>query len=37
VLEALQRRPSDMWEAYREPLAADPDAIELLQAFIDKG
>lgn len=37
VLEALQRRSSDVWEAYREQLAAHPDAIELPQAFIDKG
>ena len=37
VLEALQRRSSDVWEAYREQLAANPDAIELRQAFIDEG
>ena len=37
VLEALQRRSSDVWEAYREQLAANPDAIELPQAFIDNG
>jgi GNAT superfamily N-acetyltransferase len=37
VLEALQRRSSDVWEDYREQLAANPDAIELPQAFIDKG
>jgi GNAT superfamily N-acetyltransferase len=37
VLEALQRRSSDVWEAYRAQLAANPDAIELPQAFIDKG
>jgi GNAT superfamily N-acetyltransferase len=37
VLEALQRRSSDVWEAYREQLAAHPDAIELPQAFIDNG
>jgi len=37
VLEALQRRSSDVWEEYREQLAANPDAIELPQAFIDKG
>ena len=35
VLEALQRRSSDVWEDYREQLAANPDAIELPQAFID--
>jgi GNAT superfamily N-acetyltransferase len=37
VLEALQRRSSDVWEGYREQLAANPDAIELPQAFIDSG
>jgi hypothetical protein len=37
ALEALQRRSSDVWEEYREQLAANPDAIELPQAFIDKG
>jgi len=37
VLEALQRRSSDVWEEYREQLAANPGAIELPQAFIDKG
>jgi GNAT superfamily N-acetyltransferase len=37
VLEALQRRSSDVWEEYRKLLAANPDAIELPQAFIDKG
>ncbi len=37
VLEALQRRSSDVWEEYRERLAAHPDAIELPQAFIDNG
>ena len=37
VLEALQRRSSDVWEQYREQLAAHPDAIELPQAFIDNG
>jgi GNAT superfamily N-acetyltransferase len=37
VLEALQRRSSDVWDAYREQLAATPDAIELPQAFIDRG
>jgi GNAT superfamily N-acetyltransferase len=37
VLEALQRRSSDVWEAFREQLAANPDAIELPQAFIDNG
>ncbi len=37
VLEALQRRSSDVWEAYREQLAANADAIELPQPFIDNG
>jgi GNAT superfamily N-acetyltransferase len=37
ALEALQRRSSDVWEAYRDQLAANPDAIELPQAFIDDG
>ncbi len=36
-LEALQRRSSDVWEAYRDQLAANPDAIELPQTFIDNG
>lgn len=36
-LEALQRRSSDVWEDYREQLAAHPDAIELPQEFIDNG
>ena len=37
LLEALQRRSSDVWEQYREQLAAHPDVIELPQAFIDGG
>jgi GNAT superfamily N-acetyltransferase len=37
ALEDLQRRSSDVWEAYREQLAAHPDAIELPQTFIDSG
>lgn len=37
LLEALQRRSSDVWAAYREQLAAHPDAIELPQAFIENG
>ena len=37
ALEALQRRSSGVWEAYREQLAANPDAIALDQAFIDNG
>jgi GNAT superfamily N-acetyltransferase len=36
-LEALQRRSSDIWEAYRQQLAANPDAIELPRTFIDNG
>jgi len=36
-LEALQRRSSDVWEAYREQLAAHPDAIELPQRYVDNG
>ena len=34
-LEALQRRSSDVWEAYREQLAAHPDAIELRPEHIE--
>jgi GNAT superfamily N-acetyltransferase len=37
ALEALQRRSSDVWAQYREQLARHPDAIELPQAFIDRG
>lgn len=37
ALEGLQRRSSDVWAAYREQLAANPDAIELPQTFIDAG
>jgi GNAT superfamily N-acetyltransferase len=37
ALEALQRRSSDVWDDYREQLAAHPDAIELPQTFIDNG
>lgn len=37
MLEALQRRSSDVWEEYREALAANPDAIELPQSVIDRG
>jgi GNAT superfamily N-acetyltransferase len=36
-LEGLQRRSSDVWEAYREQLAAHPDAIELPETFINRG
>ena len=37
LLEGLQRRSSDVWEDYREQLAAHPDAIELPDTFIDRG
>jgi GNAT superfamily N-acetyltransferase len=37
ALEALQRRSSDVWEQYREQLAAHPDAIEFPPHFIDNG
>jgi GNAT superfamily N-acetyltransferase len=37
TLEALQRRSSDIWEQYREQLAAHPDAIELPRAFAEHG
>lgn len=37
LLEALQRRSSDIWEAYRAQLAAHPDAIDLPQDTIDSG
>lgn len=37
ILEALQRRASDIWDAYREQLAANPAAIELPERFIDNG
>ena len=37
ALEALQRRSSDVREAYRQQLAANPDAIELPATFIDNG
>ncbi|MBV9604378.1 MAG: GNAT family N-acetyltransferase [Solirubrobacterales bacterium] len=37
ALEALQRRSSDIWEEFREQLAAHPDAIEFPQRFIDNG
>jgi GNAT superfamily N-acetyltransferase len=36
-LEALQRRSSDVWEAYREQLAAHPDAIEIPQSYVENG
>ena len=35
MLEALQRRSSDVWDQFREQLAAHPEAIELPQRFID--
>jgi GNAT superfamily N-acetyltransferase len=37
ALEDLQRRSSDVWEEYREQLAAHPDVFELPQSFIDNG
>lgn len=37
ALEALQRRSSDVWEEYRDQLAANPDAIELPETFVDNG
>jgi len=37
VLELLQRAASDIWDQYREQLAAHPDAIELPRNFIDNG
>jgi GNAT superfamily N-acetyltransferase len=37
ALETLQRRSSDVWDEYREQLAAHPDAIELPDAFIVNG
>jgi GNAT superfamily N-acetyltransferase len=37
ALEALRRRSSDVWEAYREQLAANPDAIEAPVAAIAEG
>ena len=36
-LEALQRRASDVWEAYRDQLAAHPDATVLPPAFVESG
>lgn len=36
MLEALQRRSSDVWEQYRRQLAADPEAIELPPSFIGR-
>jgi GNAT superfamily N-acetyltransferase len=35
VLEALQRRSSDIWPQYRGQLAAHADAIDLPQTYID--
>ncbi len=37
LLEALQRRSSDIWEEYREQLATNPDAIVLSETFVDNG
>jgi GNAT superfamily N-acetyltransferase len=36
-LEGLQRRSSNVWEQYREQLAAHPDAIALPLSYIEKG
>ncbi len=36
-LEALQRRPSAVWDEYRDQLVAHPDAIGLPRTFIDNG
>ena len=35
MLEDLQRRSSNIWEAYREQRTANPDAIEMHQTFLD--
>jgi GNAT superfamily N-acetyltransferase len=37
ALEALQRRSSDVWQEYREQLAAHPDAIEVSTQAIRQG
>ena len=37
ALEALQRRASDVWEEYREELAAHPEAIAVPETWIDEG
>ena len=37
ALEGLQRRSSDVWEEYREQLAANPDVIKLPETFIEQG
>jgi len=37
ALESLQRRSSDVWEDYREQLAAHPDAIELPDDLVAAG
>jgi GNAT superfamily N-acetyltransferase len=37
ALESLQRRASDVWAAYREQLAANPDAIALPLTFVGHG
>lgn len=37
ILEALQRRSSDVWPECREQLAANPDAIAVPQTFVDNG
>jgi GNAT superfamily N-acetyltransferase len=37
ALEALQRRASDVWEEYRDQLAAHPEAISVPAEWIDRG
>src|SRR4051794_25365051 len=37
ALEGLQRRSSDVWETYRDQLAANPNAIVLPPDFIENG
>jgi GNAT superfamily N-acetyltransferase len=37
ALEQLQRRSSDVWEEFREQLAAHPDAIELPESYVEGG
>ncbi len=37
ALEQLQRSSSNVWEQYREQLAANPGAIELPRSFVENG
>jgi GNAT superfamily N-acetyltransferase len=37
MLEELQRRASDVWDVYREQLAANPGVFELPMEFIENG